>query len=87
MRRQRPDAATHTNLGRPESPLDARTRNVNVYAQQLIRSADQNNPFQYYELLGVQWPTNQCHTTTPCIGISAKKRRRCRTELLPPQPW
>jgi hypothetical protein len=29
---------------------------VNVYAQQLIRSADQNNPFQYYELVGVQWP-------------------------------
>jgi hypothetical protein len=31
---------------------------VNVYAQQLIRSADQNNPFQYYELVGVQWPTS-----------------------------
>jgi hypothetical protein len=53
------------------SPLDAPTRNVNVYAQQLIRSADQNNPFQYYELLGVQWPTNQCHT--PCIGIPSQK--------------
>jgi hypothetical protein len=31
---------------------------VNVYAQQLIRFADQKNPFQYYELVGVQWPTN-----------------------------
>jgi hypothetical protein len=48
---------------------------VNIYAQQLIRSADQNNPFQYYELLGVQWPTTACPTlpSTPCIGIPGQK--------------
>jgi hypothetical protein len=57
------------------SAADPRIRNVNVYAQQLIRSTDQNNPFQYYELLGVQWPTATCPTlpTTPCIGKPGQK--------------
>ena len=56
------------------STADPRIRNINLYAQQLIRSADQNNPFQYYELLGVQWPTGTCLTLPkPCIGNPGQK--------------
>jgi hypothetical protein len=57
------------------SAADPRIRNVNVSAQQLIRTADQDNPFQYYELLGVQWPTGTCRTSPkPCIGNPGQKK-------------
>jgi len=48
---------TPTQVVRKVAPIP-QVQRVNVYAQQLIHSADQNNPFQYYELVGVQWPVN-----------------------------
>jgi hypothetical protein len=56
-------------------PVIPQVQRVNVYAQQLIRFADQKDPFQYYELVGTQWPTNPCPTwpTTPCIGLPNQK--------------
>jgi len=37
-------------------PVDSYARQVNKYTQQLIANNNPNNPWQYYQLLNVQWP-------------------------------
>ncbi|HYM01511.1 MAG TPA: hypothetical protein VET85_01120 [Stellaceae bacterium] len=37
-------------------PVAPSVRDINVYVRDLVRRADPDSPWQFYELLGVQWP-------------------------------
>jgi hypothetical protein len=46
-------------------PVAPSVREINAFAQALIRDADPNSPWQFYELLGVQWPQFALGLPTP----------------------
>jgi hypothetical protein len=46
-------------------PVAPSVREINAYAQALIRAADPDSPWQFYELLGVQWPQFALGLPTP----------------------
>jgi hypothetical protein len=57
-----PPQATQVELVFPVAPS---VRDINAYALALMRQADPATPWQFYELLGVQWPQFAAGNPTP----------------------
>ena len=59
-------------------PIAPSVRAINVYMRDLIRAADPRSPWQFYELVGVQWPHFALSAPTPV----PEPQRRAR-QMLP----
>ncbi len=46
-------------------PVPSTVRNINSYVRSLIASADPASPWQFYEMLGTQWPTATVRVGAP----------------------
>jgi hypothetical protein len=46
-------------------PVAPSVRDINAFAHELIRAADPDSPWQFYDLLGVQWPQFALGLPTP----------------------
>jgi hypothetical protein len=60
-----PTEPPHSTQVEQVFPVAPSARSINAYMQTLIRDADAGSPWQFYELLGVQWPQFALGFPTP----------------------